>query len=403
MAAAFWTGGGLSHTIGDYRTEQTSINFLSQYTRSIEPKCGLNEIGNIFDHFTNDSDRAPGTATVSVDIIAIGNEMINTFEDIVNTRPTSDVPIVIIPDRSNPTLNLQSAVLGCGDMNSQCDNVFTMSDSISSSDLSRLIQTEACMERIYQSTINCSEYSMKIAIPSCALKGLEIWEISLKENILCDVKIDYNSTHYIWEVDYKDCGTTKTVNDKISTFSNELSTIINYSGENAHMPMFKIPVECQVHSDNEFEFNGDFELTVDHLTSTIEQNNKLTGNLRMFLNDDFTNDMAGPVEYGVPIFAQSELTTNHMRTQLEIVTCVAAPGPIDQMLPVDPLLPYWEFISDGCILDETLKIMEPGPNNELRFTFLSFNFRLDTSRVYIQCHYQTCEENCIGIKQCHHD
>ena len=369
--------------------------------RSIDATCGLNEIGYVFDHFSGDSDRLPGTETVSVDIVTIGDEMINTFESLFNVRPKSDVPIIIIPDRSNPTLNIQSAVLGCGSMESQCKNVFTVADSVSNSDLSDLIRKEPCMERIYQSTISCSEYSMRVAIPSCVLKGLEISEIGLKENTLCNVRKNLNTTHYYWDLDYDDCGTTKSVNGKVSTYSNELSTIINHSAEFPHIPIFKIPIECQIHSDNEFEFNGDFELTVDHLSSTIEKNQKLTGNLRMFVDSDFSDVLAGPIGYGVPIYAQSELTD--MKTQLEIVTCVAAPGPIQQMLPVDSAQPYWEFISDGCILDETLRIMESGPNNELRFTFLSFNFRLDTSKVYIQCHYQACEESCTGLKPCHHD
>ena len=166
--------------------------------------------------------------------------------------------------------------------------------------------------------------------------------------------------------------------------------------------MFEIPIECKIHSEDEFEFNGGFELEINHLSSTFEQNARLTGNLKMFSDPQFTRTLTGPVENGVPIFAQSEIVGDHV-TQLEIVTCVAAPGPIEHMLPVDTSLPYWEFISDGCILDETLEILPPGPSNQLRFTFLSFNFRLDTSKVYIQCHYQACFENCTGIKTCDHD
>ena len=54
----------------------------------------------------------------------------------------------------------------------------------------------------------------------------------------------------------------------------------------------------------------------------------------------------------------------------------------------DSNLPTWKFINDGCILDETLEILERGPNGELRFTFESFNFHGNTDPIHVQCRYQ---------------
>ena len=230
MALGFWSSGSLSHTIGDFQTEKTAISFLSEHTATIKAQCGLNELGSFFDYFSKSSDRPVGTETVSVDVVTIGNVVINSLGSLdamrytyqvwprfkYYHRPESDVTLVLIPDRRNQKLYEQAAVVGCGD--TWCENVLPISEGITNIDLSRRIHKDSCMRRIFQSTISCSEYAMKVVIPSCALKGVEIWEISLKENILCNVKLDFNSTHYSWEIDYNDCGTTRSVDGKVTTY-----------------------------------------------------------------------------------------------------------------------------------------------------------------------------------------
>ena len=230
MAVGFWNSGSLSHTIGDFQTQKTAISFLSEHTATIKTQCGLNELGSFFDYFAKTTDRPTGTETVSVDVVTIGNAVINSLESLdamrytyqnlthaqCYCRPESDVTLVVIPDRRNWQLNEQAAVIGCGD--TWCENVLSISEGITNTDLSERIHKDSCMRRIFQSTISCSEYAMKVVIPSCALKGVEIWEIGLKENILCNVKMDFNSTYYSWEIDYNDCGTSKTVDGKVTTY-----------------------------------------------------------------------------------------------------------------------------------------------------------------------------------------
>ena len=79
MAVGFWNSGSLSHTIGDFQTEKTAISFLSEHTATIKAQCGLNELGSFFDYFSKSSDRPVGTETVSVDVVTIGNVVINSL------------------------------------------------------------------------------------------------------------------------------------------------------------------------------------------------------------------------------------------------------------------------------------------------------------------------------------
>ena len=70
MAAAFWTENTLSHAIGNYHTINTSLQFLKDQISAVAPQCGKTEIGPIFDHFENESDR--DTDSTSVHVIYLG-------------------------------------------------------------------------------------------------------------------------------------------------------------------------------------------------------------------------------------------------------------------------------------------------------------------------------------------
>ena len=57
---------------------------------------------------------------------------------------------------------------------------------------------------------------MKIEIPKCAFKGLELTDIIFNDSNLCSPDSQFNGTHYIWNINYNDCGTQKGFWVKIS-------------------------------------------------------------------------------------------------------------------------------------------------------------------------------------------
>ena len=57
---------------------------------------------------------------------------------------------------------------------------------------------------------------MKIEIPKCAFKGLELSDIIFNDSNLCSPDSQFNGTHYIWNINYNDCGTQKGFWVKIS-------------------------------------------------------------------------------------------------------------------------------------------------------------------------------------------
>ena len=66
MAAAFWAEKSLSHAIGNYHTENTSIQFLKDQMELVEPTCSNSELGPVFDHFQLDSDRSEDSSSVHI-------------------------------------------------------------------------------------------------------------------------------------------------------------------------------------------------------------------------------------------------------------------------------------------------------------------------------------------------
>ena len=59
----------------------------------------------------------------------------------------------------------------------------------------------------------------------------------------------------------------------------------------------------------------------------------LTG-LTIFSDSNFTMDLTDPIGNGYPIYAQSELMPEaEAVADLQLVTCISSPGPIENMAP----------------------------------------------------------------------
>ena len=56
-----------------------------------------------------------------------------------------------------------------------------------------------------------SEFYMELRVPKCALKGLELQDIMFNDDVTCGLTATEDGNHYVWQIDYNDCGTTKSV------------------------------------------------------------------------------------------------------------------------------------------------------------------------------------------------
>ena len=52
---------------------------------------------------------------------------------------------------------------------------------------------------------------MELKIPVCALKGLELADIKFNDELNCDSQAVRVGNHFTWNINYNECGTTKTV------------------------------------------------------------------------------------------------------------------------------------------------------------------------------------------------
>ena len=57
-----------------------------------------------------------------------------------------------------------------------------------------------------------------------------------------------------------------------------------------------------------------------------------------------------------------------------IDSCVASPGPLEELRPANAGDPFWMLIDSGCINDHTVQVLPRGDNGEVRFTFEGFAF-----------------------------
>ena len=151
MAAAFWSENSLSHAIGNYHTENTSIQFIKDQIELVEPTCGKSQIGAVFDHFQVDSDRTEDSS--SVHVIYLGNELANTDNSLFMNRPHGDNNLIIVNDGpydNNPIFVKQANILGCASR-TNCDRVIKASEV--SNQVESMVTRDSCLARHYSSLL----------------------------------------------------------------------------------------------------------------------------------------------------------------------------------------------------------------------------------------------------------
>ena len=52
---------------------------------------------------------------------------------------------------------------------------------------------------------------MELRVPKCALKGLELSDVMFNDVDNCALSANEDGNHFVWQIDYNDCGTTKSV------------------------------------------------------------------------------------------------------------------------------------------------------------------------------------------------
>ena len=135
--------------------------------------------------------------------------MANTDNALFINRPNGDNNLIIVNDGPydvNPIFKKQANILGCASR-TDCDRVIKASQV--GNQVEAMVTRDACLARHYSSLLSCSEFHMKIEIPKCAFKGLELTDIIFNDPTLCSPEANFNGTHYIWNINYNDCGTQK--------------------------------------------------------------------------------------------------------------------------------------------------------------------------------------------------
>ena len=52
---------------------------------------------------------------------------------------------------------------------------------------------------------------MELRVPKCALKGLELTDVIFNDVTNCALTANEDGNHFVWQIDYNDCGTSKSV------------------------------------------------------------------------------------------------------------------------------------------------------------------------------------------------
>ena len=139
------------------------------------------------------------------------------------------------------------------------------------------------------------------------------------------------------------------------------------------MPIFDVPLRCDLHTQYEFVFHGDYYPKLTSFQADVEVEGFMTGSLQVFSDSDFSEEFGnGTIETGIPIFVQSEVETIGVSAQL--VSCITSADELSNMTAVNNGT-VWPLIEDGCLTDWTVTVLPRGPNGQVRFTFESFRFQ----------------------------
>ena len=167
------------------------------------------------------------------------------------------------------------------------------------------------------------------------------------------------------------------------------------------MPIFDVPIQCDMHTSYDFVFQGAWHPDVSSFSADIEVHFELTGAMQLYHDQEYTDgkfterfqklpndstaqnydlilafDGTAAIPNGKQIFVQSELEIpeEYGNADVRIHSCISSPGALENMAPVESNNPFWMLIDDGCINDSTVSILERGPNGQLRFSFEGFTF-----------------------------
>ena len=140
--------------------------------------------------------------------------------------------------------------------------------------------------------------------------------------------------------------------------------------------MFDVPLRCDLHSKYEFIFHGDYYPTLTNFQADIETAVLLTGNLGVFLDEEFTSLVTNEtyVETGIPLYVQSEVDMGSIENDLQLISCISSADELEEMAAVNGG-DTWPLITEGCLVDTTVSMMPRGPDGEVRFNFESFKFQ----------------------------
>jgi hypothetical protein len=122
--------------------------------------------------------------------------------------------------------------------------------------------------------------------------------------------------------------------------------------------------------------------------------------MTLFHDENFTQAFDGltPVKNGIPIFVQGtmDVPEEYSSDSIIIDSCVASPGALEGLVPVNSNDPFWPLINEGCLNDHTVEILPRGVNGEIRFSFEGFTFHsYEDKAINIQCKFKTCVgDNC---------
>ncbi|CAG5109425.1 Oidioi.mRNA.OKI2018_I69.chr2.g3965.t3.cds [Oikopleura dioica] len=394
---------------GDGQVQQNASHFVTPLLHEIQEfldaltiSCANNSIADVFQ---KRRDQAFDSTTVSV--ITLAAELLDPSELIKMNRPRTDTTIVIV-DRQRATKQalIQASILACNHENTQrCENIFNLNEVLSPGEILNRVSRESCFSRNYMSTISCGDFFMELDVPICSLRGLQQEDLILNagKDGSCTPTLENNGTHYKWIIGYEDCGTKRTVDEKLEkiTFTNNMRTWINRDAPVFPvLPEFNIDLECAVSTSFEFFSQGDFYPELSSFRGVANSIGSQTGNLQIYADPSFTETWDEKIMgTGVDLFVESNFTFVDASRELQVTDCVASSGELIDLVSVSDK-PVLKMIEGGCLTDRTVKILPRGPRNQVRFQFKSFRFHgeLSGAKINIQCKFKTCEtKNCASI------
>lgn len=378
----------------------SSVDILTGELSKLSKRCDTARIGNIFKYF--EKDQVDNTTRLS--ILSMLGEVDDSDIDILANRPKTMDNLIVIGQNTSTTAqySLQTRLMACGyDNSSACDHVLMMENGILASNIQALSSRATCYDRMFSASIKCTEFHMEVDIPQCILRGLGQDDIQFNSD-KCNSSASSSETSIYWKMKYNDCGIIRTVGaDGIISYENTLHTkLATDRFVYPVLPVYNISLRCDQFTNIKFILDGDFTAKLTSITLNFEVNATITGNLKVFTDQNFSRLIDGNVGIDVPLYVESEVNTVG---QVQLISCVTSPGLLDDLVSTQNQ-PVWPLLENGCLLDYTVQILPRGPQDQVRFQFQSFRFqnRGDDDVVNLQCKYRVCAgtATCGSLQPC---